>query len=253
MILNRPDLDRDVDASMRMFEKSKVGPAAAVIPVQPKQALLVLDGSPQDETGIAAATYLHDRFRTVVFLLDGRDPSTREADEQEDDLALRTAPSMHEARPLDAIDASSYDAILQAIEDNEIELLILPCPFGRSFEDVGADSAGTVIDVLLARCPIPMLVNRRDDQGLSECIAKVSLVVGSECDVESKAARWVFGLAAENASVTLNLVIEKEQYENIRSIVEALSPDASFETRAISLGNDQDASISACIDGQNCI
>ena len=93
----------------------------------------------------------------------------------------------------------------------------------------GADSAGTVIDVLLSRCPLPMLVIRRDDQLLSECTSSVSMVIGGECDVQSRAAAWIFGLAAEGATVTLNLVVEKEQYENIRSIYEALAPQASLE------------------------
>ncbi|MCG8652028.1 MAG: universal stress protein, partial [Pirellulales bacterium] len=92
-----------------------------------------------------------------------------------------------------------------------------------------ADSAGTVIDVLLSRCPQPMLVIRRDDQLLGDCVRQVSLVLGGECDVSGRAAAWLFGLAAENAVVTLNLVVEKEQYQNIRSILEALQPATTLE------------------------
>ena len=50
------DLDRDVDASMRMFEKSKVGPAAAIVPAALSRVLLVLDGSPQDDTSCHVST-----------------------------------------------------------------------------------------------------------------------------------------------------------------------------------------------------
>ena len=49
------DLDREVDASMRMFERSKVGQAAAITPIVPARVLWVLDGSPQDETGLELA------------------------------------------------------------------------------------------------------------------------------------------------------------------------------------------------------
>lgn len=52
------DLDRDVDASMRMFEKSKVGDAPNIAPIRPSRVLLVLDGSPQDVTSLNAANYL---------------------------------------------------------------------------------------------------------------------------------------------------------------------------------------------------
>ena len=36
------DLDRDVDAAMRMFEKSKVGNSAPIIKKTPERALVVL-------------------------------------------------------------------------------------------------------------------------------------------------------------------------------------------------------------------
>ncbi len=74
-----------------------------------------------------------------------------------------------------------------------------------------------------------MLVIRRTDQSLRDCVAAISVVVGSECDVELRAAAWAFGLAREHAVVTLNLVVEKEDYENIRSIVEALQPGATLD------------------------
>jgi hypothetical protein len=56
------------------------------------------------------------------------------------------------------------------------------------------------------------------------------MVVGAECDVASRAAAWLFGLASEKATITLNLVIEKEQFQNIRSIVEALSPETHLDS-----------------------
>ena len=225
------DLDREVDASMRMFEKAKVGPAASIIPITPARVLLVMDGSSQDQTSALAAQYLHERFNTETLVLDARDIAPDEAHES---LAPSLVESISGSRPLERGEGDSYDAILAAIAAHECDLLIVPCPFGRSFEQVGADSAGTVIDVLLSRCPLPMLVIRRDDQLLSECTSSISMVIGGECDVESRAAAWIFGLAAENAMVTLNLVIEKEQYENIRSIVEALAPETSLDPEQFS-------------------
>lgn len=219
------DLDREVDESMRMFERSKVGPAPAIAPITPRRALLALDGSPQDETGVRAASYLRERFQTETSIIDARDQGTRDGV----DLAGDRSGEIPGSKPLQRGDGESYEVILQAIDEHEFDLLIVPCPFGRAFEHVGADSAGTVIDVLLSRCRLPMLVIRRDDQDLSAAVSRVSMVIGSECDVETRAAAWVFGLASEKATVTLNLVIEKEQFENIRSIVEALSPDAHLD------------------------
>ncbi len=244
------DLDREVDASMRMFEKSKVGPAPEIAPIKPARILLILDGSPQDQTGIDAASHLRNEFNVETLVLDARQPKAssssedppgeslpaedQNADAEIEDLAIAAAESISGARPLKRKAEDAYDAILNTVNEHAVDLLILPCPFERSFEDVGADSAGTVIDVLLARSNCPMLIIRRDDQRLAECAHTISMVVGSECEMAKRAAGWVFAMASKAAAVSLNLVIEKEQYQNIKSIIEALAPDASFDPQAFS-------------------
>ncbi len=224
------DLDRDVDESIRMFEKSKVGPAATINPIAPKRVLLALDGSPQDESATAAACYLQERFQTETLIIDGRDQGIRD----QVDLASARSQSIPHSQPLQRGEGESYDVILQAIGQHDLDLLIVPCPFGRTFEHVGTDSAGTVIDVLLSRCPLPIMVIRRDDQRVRDAVQTVSVVIGSECDMENRAAAWAFGLAAPAATITLNLVIEKEQYENIRSIIEALTPETHLDPEQFS-------------------
>ncbi len=219
------DLGREVDESMRLFERSKVGNAASILAIRPSRVLLVLDGSPQDDAGVAAAATLRERFDTETLVLDARD----DIEDDTADLAESRIEQISGARPLKRSEGDSYDAILHALDGHDVDLVIIPCPFGRSFEQVGADSAGTVIDVLLSRCPKPMLVIRREDQLLDQCTASISMIVGGECDVESRAAGWVFGLANDSATITLNLVIEKEQYENIRSIIEALQPGTTLD------------------------
>lgn len=224
------DLDRDVDASMRMFERSKVGPAAAITPIRPSRVMLVLDGSPQDDTAVDAASYLRHQYDTETLILDARDKAAGD----DRDLAVDRVAEVSGSRPIKRADGDSYDAILAALDEHAVDILIIPCPFGRSFEQVGVDSAGTVIDVLLSRNRTPMLVIRRDDQTLRDCVGQVSMIVGGECDVESRAAAWAYGMAGKSATVTLNLVIEKEQYENIRSIIEALQPGATLEPEQFS-------------------
>lgn len=224
------DLSREVDASMRMFEKSQTGDAPGVTPIKPSRVLLVLDGSGQDATAIAAAETLRERFNVETLVLDARD---HDGDSQpHEDLTGPVIEKVSGARPIQRSEGESYEAILAALAAHSVDLLIVPCPFGRDFEKVGTDSAGTVIDVLLSRCPCPLLVIRRSDQRLDACSRTVSVIVGAECDVELKAAAWAFGLAAEHATVTLNLVVEKEHYENIRSIVEALSGGQKLDVDA---------------------
>ncbi len=226
---NSSDLGRDVDASMRMFEKSKVGQAAVIASRTPSSVLLVLDGSPQDDTSSQAANYLQSRFQTETLILDARDKA-----DDDPDLAIDCASQIPGATAIRRSEGESYEAILAAVGQHPVDFVILPCPFGRLFEHVGVDSAGTVIDVLLSRCPKPMLVIRRDDQQLADSLTAVSMVISGECDVETEAAAWAFGLAENSATITLNLVIDKEQFENMRSLLEALHPTENIEPEQFS-------------------
>ena len=90
------DLDRDVDESMRMFEKSKVGPASAIRVIEPSRVMLVLDGSEQDETSVQAASYLRNRFNTETLILDARDRETPD----EAQLSADRARQVTGARPI---------------------------------------------------------------------------------------------------------------------------------------------------------
>ena len=241
------ELDREVDASMRMFEKAQVGPAASLTPIKPSRILVVLDGSSQDDNTLASATFLREKFNTETLVLDARDGKT----EQDEDLAVTRATEVSGARPIQRQDGDSYDAILAALKELSVDLLILPSPFGRSFENIGIDSAGTVMDVMLSRCPTPMIVMRRDDQELRDCVQHIEMVVGSECEVEERAAAWSFGLAAESANVTLNLVLEKEQFENIRSIIEVIQPEAQIDAEKIQRRINQNPSFPPWCNGKD--
>ena len=222
---SRNELDRDVDASMRMFEQSQVGDALTILPIRPSRVLLVLDGSPQDDASIAAATTLRERFNTETVVLDARE-------EIDADLAGKRAAEVSGSRPIDRGDGSTYDVILAAVATHDVDLVVLPCPFGRPLDQVGTDSAGTVIDVLLSRLKTAMLVIRREDMRLGDCASRVALVVGGECEMLPLASRWVFGLANPKATVSLNLVLEKEAFENMRSIFEAIHPETPLDEAA---------------------
>ncbi len=224
------EISREVDASMRMFEKSHVGESPALMPIKPARVMLVLDGSSQDATAVAAVQYLRETFNVESLVLDGRERP--DDDTQWVDIASPIVETIPGSRPLSREPGDAYEAILAALKVHSVDLVVLPCPFGRDFEKLGIDSVGTVIDVMLSRCACPMLVIRRSDQKLAECTGEVSVLIGSECDIETKAAAWAFGLAADKGTVTLNLVVEKEQFENVRTIVEALNEGATLDTEA---------------------
>ncbi|SRR6056297_2892076 len=221
------DLDRDVDTSMRMFKKAQVGPAAEIKAVQPQRCLVVLDGSGQDVSVMAAATELQSRLSMEWLILDAREPGT--AEKPDADRAPGWEQPLKKTRALERGDRPAYDEILAAIEKEQPDLVIVPCPFGRDFESIGSDSAGTVMDVLISRCRVPMLVIRRQDQPLAEATQEVTIVVGAECKSETRAVGWAICLAAPKAQLTLSLVIDREQYENMRALLDVIAPDKPLE------------------------
>lgn len=225
---NQSDVDRQVDASMKLFEQAKVGKLPAIKPIAIKSVLLCFDGSTQDQATIEAGRFIDKRSENVnIVVLDAcedRDhaPSIAFAEvaEQKWDVAQTSK-------------STAYDKIIEVVANTNPDLIVVPCPFGRDFDSVGADSAGTVIDVLLHRCSIPMLVIRRVDQPIDEASANGVMVVGSENEGEPLAARWAVTFSqlsgSDSRSLTLNLVLGDEQVENIQELLNVLVPDSDID------------------------
>lgn len=230
------DIDRDVDDSMRLFERAHVGSTSPITPIRPSRVLLVLDGSEQDATSIASALHLQKIHNTETLILDAREHdetgSTNPTGKSE--MATKVVAQISNSRAIERPGGEAFDAILASLKQHQFNVVILPCPFGRSFEAIGQDSAGTVMDVMLSRCPVPILITRRADQALEHCVKRVCILTSGECDVETRAAGWAFGVAAPGAEISLNLVVEKEHFENVRAIVEALRPGETFDESMLS-------------------
>lgn len=218
------DVDRQVEASMRMFEQAHVGPPAPVAPIHPERVLVCLDGSGQDDGVIAAAAFFNARTSPCQLLV----LDAREQDEP-GSYADERAAALREARVVRVETGDAYDRILAAVETETPDLVIVPCPFGRDFESVGADSTGTVIDVLLSRCAVPMLVIRRGDQPLEIATGDLALVVSGESESAPTVVGWAVGMAAEGATLTLNLVVEPARLETLRELLEQLAPDQPID------------------------
>lgn len=225
------DVDRQVDASMRIFEQAHVGPVSPVGPIRPQRVMACLDGSGQDAGGIAAADFFSARMGCETLVLDACErksvggPVGESVDESVDEYVRQRIASLREPQVVRFERGDAYDRILAAVEAEAPELVIVPCPFGRDFESVGADSTGTVIDVLLSRCTTPMLVIRRGDQPLQMATRDIALVVSGASDSAAAAAGWAIGMAADDATVTLNVAVEEGQLESLRELLQRIAPE----------------------------
>ncbi len=240
---------QNLDRGMDLFRRAHVGDVAPLRPLTPRNVLLVLDGSRQDACSAPLAAYLKARFGCTLHVADARESDRSDA------KSLEVADELR-ARALPRTAGESYEQILAAIASSGCDLAIVPCPFGREPESVGPHSAGLTTDMLLARCPTPMLIVRwpfpvkpffidDPEEGSGEFpaaggaspFAKIVVTVVGENDAARPAAAWACGLVSAGGGVHLELMLEEEFYQNVRAALFELDPngDVSHErlTRAL--------------------
>jgi len=214
-------LDNDLSDSMRIFQRSQIGPVSPLEPRSPKHLLLALDGSEQDALGIALSRSLRERLQCAISVLDARETIG------ESNLARGIAEELGgEAIPEQ--EGDSYEQILNAAEICKCDMIVVPCPFGRNLEKVGPDSVGTVIDVLLNRSPVPLLVVRKPYELVTPPFDHALLVIVTENETEVPAAAFAAGLLTPGGSFEMLLLLEHEMVENFNKLMEAMEPDAEY-------------------------
>lgn len=220
------DVERDVEASMSLFQRAHIGEVAAVEPRRPRHVLLVLDGSTQDATSVRFARHLHERLKTQCTVVDARP-------EVADNRLVEQSAKQLGANVVEKQTGESFDQVLAATKDRECDLIILPCPYGRDLESVGPDSVGTVIDVLLTRSPVPLLVVRQPVPEGDVLFDGLVMALIGENEAAHSAAEWAVGLREATGRLQLLLMLETEFYENVRDVLGAVAPDQQIDSESL--------------------
>ncbi len=221
-------VDTNLEKSMAMFQRAEIGKVPALEPLQPKRVLLVLDGSTQDELGGGIVVRLKQRLDCQVAILDLSPEFT--------DTAQGTAPQWAQklaAETLSLEQPEPYERILAAIAEWKAGLVVVPCPLGRDFDSIGADSTGTVIDVLLARSPVPVLATRAPFHPEGDVFSRLRMMLFGENEAAPIAARWAVGLVHPAGSLELVLIVEEEFYENVREAMHSIKPDVQISIESL--------------------
>lgn len=221
------NLDHDVEESMSLFERAKIGEIAPISPSHPKRLLLVLDGSSQDQLSVELCRRLQARFACPLDVLDAREGRSSNDDAQQ--IAESLA-----ARACAKLAGDSYEQILAAVQQTGCDLVVVPSPYDRDLEKVGTDSTGTVIDVLLSRCPVPLLVVRQPYEVTDEPFSRTLLLLIAENEAALEAAGWMIGLTAPGGVIELLLVLENETVENFRKLMHAIDPKVEITSGQLS-------------------
>lgn len=216
------EVDRDVHDSIDMFTRAMVPGTVELAPRTPQKLLVALDGSSQDETALAIAAGLKKQFSSAVCVMDARDS----ADSNE---LAETAARKYGATVLPKGTGDAFDQILEAVKQHNSSLVIVPCPFGRNIDNVGDDSTGTVIDVLLSRCPVPLLVVRQPWSPAEPPFQRVILSFAAENDAAPRAAEWALALTPKGGHLQLMLVVDEEAVENMRALLQNLDKQMDID------------------------
>lgn len=223
--MNEPtqsQVDSDLQNSMNLFERSDVGVARTVPLKRPGHILLVLDGSTQDEAAVALATKLKSRLSCQLTwaFVPASDKSALGSNHRERLESVEAAESSTNVSK----ENDTANQILAIVQQSSADLLIVPCPFGRDFEEIGEDSTGTVIDLLAARCPVPFITIRRPDIADIDPTQHVRLILTGENPAAELAASLAAGIVQPTGRLELLLLVEESFYHNFKQAMHSIDP-----------------------------
>jgi hypothetical protein len=162
MNLDPTSTDDMLDLTIHRFQEALESKPLAIHPEPHNRALLAFDGSNQDPTvlglamAISPALGQEAKFEIVLASESGATPKQKASLEKAKEVLGDKIRAIHE--PDRAIPA--YGQILHAAQMANADLIIAPAPFLRDLEELGADSVGTVLDMLLARFSGTLLMVR---------------------------------------------------------------------------------------------
>lgn len=208
--------------------RAEVGDVPAVQPARPQRVLLALDGSSQDELSAAIVSRLKERLGCEVGTVNALEAPAPPSESTAAAIGEKLRATQLAPQP-----GESTERILAAIDDWKADLLVVPCPFGRDFQEIGSDSTGTVIDLLLARSPVPLIATRAPFDPQGDVFSRLRMVLSGENEAAPAAARWAAGLVHPHGHLELYLVVQEEFYENVREAMHSIDPDAEISLESL--------------------
>lgn len=229
MEFGREAVERVVEEHMEAFQEA-LGERVELARPTVSSILLALDRSNQDELVLALGRRLAHRWDARVVITGGFPDEEEEISWSYLEEAQKRLNRDVDAEAYWTAGEESFDKILRAIEEREVDLVVLPAPYLRDPESLGEDSVGTNLDVLLTRSPVPLLVVRWPDVGPDEALGNVTLVVFDSDPWSRRSAEWALALAREGALRTLAFV-DAEFVELVESSLEADEPEEGVARR----------------------
>lgn len=159
--------DQMLASSMHAFAAAAAG-HVTLPPVAVRKVLLALDGSDQDVATRALA----------------------------DHVAARTGAEVLERR-----DLTNAQEALQAVDEADVDLIIMDAPFRENFAFGRHESLGITMDLVLSRSRTPVLVVRDPLPDVASSFSDVLIPISVSCAKTPKEVAWALALAPTGAKV----------------------------------------------------
>ncbi|MHC4992661.1 MAG: hypothetical protein ACYTGC_16950 [Planctomycetota bacterium] len=210
--------DHDINESLHAFEAAVSARKHELDEIRPRRLLVMLDGLNQDETVLglgAAIARRHDAELRLGFAYEGGADEQHEAylvarrdGLREQGLAVDSLPPEQrepERRP--------FQLILEAQQTHACDLVAVSAPYLDEFTDLGNESVGTNLDMLMSRSPVPLLVIREPKERPAACLERITLPVTLLDGERTEAASWALGIVASSGIVRVLAVVDREHLE----------------------------------------
>ncbi len=198
----------DLKESMIRFEAAMQAQKVSIKEPEPKSILLAIDGSNQDPTAIGLAAALAEARSLplhLTYAYEGPVDSAKDAylDEQTRTLTERGIKTSHSKAS-----GRSYDQILEVAQAESSDLIVVCAPYLEDIGELGDESIGTNLDLLMSRSPVPLLVVRQPKDDPAALSQSVLLPLGAPRADDGRVAGWAVWLAGHGGSIRVLIVAD---------------------------------------------
>lgn len=194
--------------SMLRFEAAMKSEKVRLEVPEPRSILLALDGSNQDGAAEGLAAALAERGSIplhLTYAYEGASDATKDAYLTE---RARTLTERGVAVSHSKVEGRSYEQILEVAKAQASDLIVVCAPYLEDIGELGAESVGTNLDLLMSRSPVPLLVVRQPKEDPAALTRSVLLPLGAPAPEDGQAAGWAVWLAGQSGSIRVLIVAD---------------------------------------------
>ncbi|MHC4948437.1 MAG: hypothetical protein ACYTG1_09270, partial [Planctomycetota bacterium] len=117
------------------------------------------------------------------------------------------------ARSADVHDEPPWDQITGLARRSRCDLVVVDAPYLDDYTRLGDGSVGTNLQMLMSRCPVPLLVIRAPAEAPASCLEEVVVPVGIEAAENVAGARWALRLVRGHGRLRILAVVDRGQLD----------------------------------------